>query len=205
MIGRQPIFFSGWGVNAQLFYLGFSMAGIPIIVGAFLAVRHHIEVTFRLYLYYLCVSFATNVWGLVYFVFVQDPCSAASFYGWISFEFGGAFLCGLFRTAIAVLFTTIVTMEVYCIWVVWSYSEDMSAGRTGPEMSELIADDTGFGSGLTLKENRGGGGYAGGGTYGTYKGAGLVESAHPIEGGAGVLPPLGLRDDQHRRGAHDRV
>lgn len=135
----SPTFFSTWTAHAQLFYLGFSMMGIPIILSGIWGVTSRIEVNIRLYLYYLMACFVLDAGALVYFCLVDDVCdTVGSFVNLMANSFGEAFLCGTFRIFSYFLCAGGIAVEVYCLWVIWSMCEDVHDGKNGPELWQLI-------------------------------------------------------------------
>lgn len=139
VIFHTPMLMSAWTVQNQLLYAGFSLLGIPLVVGGLFGVYQRIEVNVRIYLYYLMACFVLNSSGLVYMCVIQDACTTiGSFVNLMSASFGEAFLCGAFRIVSYFVAAGSIATEVYCLWVVWSLCEDMSDGKQCPELSSLL-------------------------------------------------------------------
>mmetsp|Transcript_132373 Transcript_132373/g.423616 ORF Transcript_132373/g.423616 Transcript_132373/m.423616 type:complete len:240 (+) Transcript_132373:93-812(+) len=139
LIFHNPVFASTWSVQAQFLYMGFALMGIPIIVSALWGVANQVETNIRVYLYYLMCSFLENAVALVYFCLVEDVCRLAGTLVEVgTSNFGEAFLCGTFRTVSYFTVATGIAVEVYCLWVIWSFCEDVHDGKNGLELWQLI-------------------------------------------------------------------
>jgi len=143
LIFHNPFFSSSWSYNSQLLYTAFCLIGIPTIAAAAWGVASRIEINLRIYLSYLAISFLVDLGAMVYLCLIEDPCETVrsivtSMTNGPAQWAGEAFLCGAFRIASYVLMTGAVLVEVYCLWVVWSFCEDVHGGKNGPELSGLI-------------------------------------------------------------------
>mmetsp|Transcript_93419 Transcript_93419/g.241496 ORF Transcript_93419/g.241496 Transcript_93419/m.241496 type:complete len:244 (-) Transcript_93419:81-812(-) len=139
LIFHNPVFASSWTVPLQLLYTAFSLVGLPVIGLAAFGLVNRIEINIRLYLYYFLVCFLIDSSALAYWLATEEPCTFASHTGGlINPAFGEAWLCGLFRITSYIVVAAAVLVEVYCLWVVWSFCEDVHTGMNGPELSELI-------------------------------------------------------------------
>jgi len=139
IIAGVPTLAANWSPPAQLAYTGFCLMGIPIILAGIYGVVARVESNIRMYFYYLTMCFVVNVVMTIYWCLVENPCtSEAGVVKALSSNFGEAFLCGTMQIVSYGVVTAVVMTEVYCMWVVWSFCEDVHQGRNGPELSELI-------------------------------------------------------------------
>eukprot|EP00932_Pfiesteria_piscicida_P007050 SRR837773.17037.p1 GENE.SRR837773.17037~~SRR837773.17037.p1 ORF type:complete len:183 (-),score=21.78 SRR837773.17037:40-588(-) len=120
-------------------YAAWCLMGLPVIGGALFGIAHRVETNIRLYLYYLMLCFVMDVVLMVHAVLSEDVCRVAGTLVEVgASNFGEAFLCGTFRTISYVAVAAGVATEVYCLWVVWSFCEDLRDGKSGPELWELL-------------------------------------------------------------------
>jgi len=145
LIFHSPVFFSTWTAHAQLMYAAFTLLGLPIILSGLWGVYERVEVNIRLYLFYLMACFVVDASALVYFCLVDDVCdTVGSFVNLMASSFGEAFLCGAFRIFSYFMCATGIAVEVYCLWVIWSFCEDVHDGKNGPELWQLIPSKDGI-------------------------------------------------------------
>jgi len=145
LIFKSPFFSSSWSPVVQLCYTGFCLMGVPIALTALWGVVNRSEVSLRIYLVYLACSFLVDLGGVAYLVAAEDPCNSVNYImnsisekpGSTHFS-GEAFMCGAFRIASYFLVTLVVSIEVYCLYIVWSMCEDIHSGKNGPELHTLI-------------------------------------------------------------------
>mmetsp|Transcript_81636 Transcript_81636/g.214296 ORF Transcript_81636/g.214296 Transcript_81636/m.214296 type:complete len:247 (-) Transcript_81636:33-773(-) len=143
LIFLNPVFASSWTVPLQMLYTAFCLVGLPVVGLAAFGLANRVEINIRLYLYYFLISFLIDTSALGYWLAVEEPCNmldglGASFSAAARAEFGDAFLCGFFRIASYFVVSGAVLTEVYCLWVVWSFAEDVHLGMNGPELSQLL-------------------------------------------------------------------
>jgi len=118
---------------------GLYLAGLPIIVAAVYGVMRRVEVNVRIYLYYLMVCFVIDTILLLYGFVLHDACgSGGNVMNMLSADFGSAFMCGFLRIASFLFVASAISMEVYCLYIVWSFCEDVHLGESGPGLWELI-------------------------------------------------------------------
>jgi len=122
----------------QLFFVGFGLLGIPIILAALHGVSRSVEASVRLYLYYLFATCIVDVIHLASVFATQDPClSINATFSLRGDQFGESYICGWFRMGAYFFTGTVVLTEVYCLWCVWTVLEDMRTGMRGPDLSDL--------------------------------------------------------------------
>lgn len=139
VILHSPGFASTWSLDMQMLGVAFSLIGLAAIVSAMWGVVHRVETNIRLYLYYLMLCFVLDSAALVYYCLVEDPCRlAGDLVAIAASNYGEAFLCGTFRTMSYFAAAAGIAVLVYCLWVVWSFCEDVHDGKNGPELWQLL-------------------------------------------------------------------
>jgi len=132
-LGGEPL-----GVEALL--AGFALAGVPLIVAALWGVVAKCEAVIRLYLFYLFFTFAFDSYFIVKVFLLSGPCDGMPH----ALEAAGkAFACGVARIANGTAVGLAWAIQLYIIYIVWSYVEDMASGG-GPDLSDLVVDEDAF-------------------------------------------------------------
>jgi len=132
---------SNWDPVWQFSMIGFIMAGVPLILLALYGVAKRMDVAVRLYLGYLLLTFVIDSVALVYmFLWTNGgECGApGSILHAFAADVGQAFMCGFFRIFAYVFVAVAICAEVYCLFVVWSFCEDVHEGASGPGLWELL-------------------------------------------------------------------
>mmetsp|Transcript_77962 Transcript_77962/g.137413 ORF Transcript_77962/g.137413 Transcript_77962/m.137413 type:complete len:235 (+) Transcript_77962:51-755(+) len=138
-IWHQATWSSTWSAELQMLLVMFFLTGIPIIGGALYGTVLKLEVHVRSYLFYLLASFAVDTGLMMWGFLIKDACQTVSVVVHsLGSIMGDAFTCGIVRICSYFSVALMVLVEVYCLWVVWSFCEDIRAGKFGPELSELI-------------------------------------------------------------------
>lgn len=129
-----------WTFASQMFYTGWCLVGVPIILAATFGVFQRIEANVRLYLFYLIACFLLDIIWVGYYTTVADPCHQAmgDIIGAATEQFGHSFFCGALQIASYFFLGVVILLHVYCLWVVWSFCEDVHLGGNGPNLSELL-------------------------------------------------------------------
>lgn len=128
-----------WGPVMQMWISGLYFAGIPMICSGLYGVLKRIEVHVWIYFMYLAVCFAFDTIALVHVFMWQDACTTnKSIITILGQDFGEAFVCGLTRLASWIFVLAAITFEVYCLFIVWSFCEDLRINTPGPSLWELI-------------------------------------------------------------------
>lgn len=133
MVFKNPMFSYSGSLTLQTFLAGLALAGVPLILLALWAVHNKSEGPVRLYSYYMVLSF------LVDMVFVAKEfifTGACSHIPTIVSRNGQAFACGAARGGNTLAVAATVSVELYLIFIVFSYCEDLSLGG-GPDLSDL--------------------------------------------------------------------
>jgi hypothetical protein len=126
-------------VTQTVWLTGWCLAGLPVILAAFWGVIQRVESLIRLYFWYQIVSVAIDMYFVVMNFVVRSPCqvTAAVVQG-----SGSAFSCGVARGVNVTSVSLIVGLQLYMIFIVWSYCEDLAEG--GPyAIGDLVLDWTG--------------------------------------------------------------
>lgn len=132
-------FGSTWGLVTQMWLTGLYLCGIPIIISGLYGVATRIEAHVRIYYVYLLACFVIDTAALIYSFVWEDPCrSSGSFIQMLSADFGAAFVCGLSRIFSYAFAIVTISMEAYCLYIVWSFIEEVRTGSSGPWLWELV-------------------------------------------------------------------
>jgi len=131
-----------WSPEVQMLLVMFFLMGLPIIFIGLVGVWQKLETHVRLYLYYFLATFGVDVGGLVYGFLVKDPCKTAHRVVSSAGEhLGEAFTCGVVEITAYFGVALAIVVEVYCLWTVWSFCEDVHRGMNGPALSGLLGKD----------------------------------------------------------------
>jgi len=135
-----PSFGSAWGLETQMWMSCLYFAGIPIIICALYGVIKRLEANVRLYLFYLTICIAIDTIALIDQFVLHDACTTtSSIIRTLGQDFGEAFVCGITRiVSYLVIVVGGISLEGYCLYVVWSFCVDVHQGTTGPALWELI-------------------------------------------------------------------
>jgi len=130
---------TSWSPLWQFSMIAFNMCGVPVILAAMYGISRHIDVAIRFYLGYLLIAFVINTVALIYMFILQgSDCTAPGNVGNAMVgEFGLAFMCGFLRILAYFFVSTVITMEVYCLYIVWSLCENISEA-SGPGIWSLL-------------------------------------------------------------------
>jgi len=125
----------------KIFIAGYCLAGIPVILAAMYGMAKRIETNVRVYYCYLLLVCFFNFVQLLRFFLLMDVCEqASSFWDLRDTEapMGEAFLCGTLRMSGYFFVACTLAVEVYCLWLIWSWLEDVQFNTYGPELSQLL-------------------------------------------------------------------
>lgn len=132
---------SSWGPLWQFLMIGFNITGVTVILLGLWGTIKRVDVAVRLYLLYLLMTFVLDTVALLYFFLWDDSCASQSksaTASYITHTFGRAFMCGLTKIISYVFVSATICLEVYCLYVVWSFCEDVHEGVNGPALHELL-------------------------------------------------------------------
>jgi len=125
-------------MTMQTTWAAYSLAGIPLALVAMWGVQVRGEVPIRLFLYYAFTTFVIDEYVVVQQFVVSGPCDHLP----ASLELNGAaFACGAARIVNTLMILFINVIELYWIYVVWSYCEDLAAGGAGPDFMDLVSNE----------------------------------------------------------------
>lgn len=132
---------ASWGPVLQFCMIGFNMCGFPIIIVAIYGALKRNAMAIRPYLLYLLITFLVDTVVLVDVLLVKDSCSTPGSFvnAATAAGVGTAFMCGFLRILSYSCVSLGVFIEVYCVFIVWSFCEDVYEGSSGPELWELLA------------------------------------------------------------------
>lgn len=132
-------FESTWSLPSQMWMAGFYFSGIPIIMSALYGVIKRIDLNVMIYLIYLTLSFVIDTVALIYMFIWEDACkTTSSFISVLGEDFGTAFVCGLTRISSWIFVVACISIEVYCLYIVWSFCEDVRSGASAPGLLDLV-------------------------------------------------------------------
>lgn len=132
------------GSSLQVFFAGWALAGLPLICLALWAVSRRCEGPLRMYGGYLALSFLIDMVFVARDILPAGVCShqptrTSELHKGVTLEVspeGAAFACGAARGLTAATILTIVLIEAYLIYIVFSYCEYLDAGGES-EISDL--------------------------------------------------------------------
>lgn len=140
IIFRIPTF--GFNINlaTQTFNAAFCLLGLPFIFAAIWGVMYRLETHVRLYLYYSVLSFILDMGYIMIYLVIQDQCTMLPS---VLKKHGSAFACGFTRILSIGFIIAVTVIQLYFIFTVWSFCEDLKAGGSGAGLPELLvgADD----------------------------------------------------------------
>jgi len=121
---------------AEIYTAAWSLAGIPIIIVAIAGVNYRMEGNVRLYLYYLLATTLVDIGFFINILMTQDACTHLQ--PIVAAGGGRALACGIARSFSVVGFTIVVCVQLYCLYAVWSYCEDLAAGGSAAMIADLL-------------------------------------------------------------------
>lgn len=133
MVFKSPYFEFTGSNTTQICNAALALAGLPLILVAFWAVVAKAEPPIRLYVYYMVLVFSVDIFFIVKDMIISGPCQHLP--GVIA-ESGAAFACGMARLFNSVTIIFILGVELYFVFVVLSYCEELQLGG-GPDLSDL--------------------------------------------------------------------
>jgi len=132
-------FDSAWGPSTQMALAALYLSGIPIILSALIpiilsgarSVTNRTRASLQFYLAYLSVCLVIDSIVLIHAFMWQDACTTTgSFIKMLGEDFGAAAVCGFTRIASWSFTIAALSLEVYCVYVVWSLCEKMRVGTS---------------------------------------------------------------------------
>mmetsp|Transcript_43555 Transcript_43555/g.72359 ORF Transcript_43555/g.72359 Transcript_43555/m.72359 type:complete len:249 (-) Transcript_43555:41-787(-) len=139
VVFHQPAFGANWTSSMQMYATILCISGIVIILAAMYGVYRRIEVNVRIYLYFLFLCFVVDTYTVLKAFLFQDVCAASGMLlELLGDTFGKAFMCGFLRIAAYFMVAAVVSVEVYCLFIVWSYCEDVHEGMNGHGLENML-------------------------------------------------------------------
>lgn len=129
--------FTDWSPVWQFSMIGFHIVGVFTVLCAMWGVTRRIDVAVRVYLGYLLVTFALDTVALMYLFLWNDNCHVTSKMATTALV-GQAFMCGFMRILSYLFVAAVICVEVYCLFIVWSFCEDVHEGVGGIGLWELL-------------------------------------------------------------------
>eukprot|EP00451_Oxyrrhis_marina_P001142 CAMPEP_0204271926 /NCGR_PEP_ID=MMETSP0468-20130131/21509_1 /ASSEMBLY_ACC=CAM_ASM_000383 /TAXON_ID=2969 /ORGANISM="Oxyrrhis marina" /LENGTH=234 /DNA_ID=CAMNT_0051247705 /DNA_START=127 /DNA_END=831 /DNA_ORIENTATION=+ len=112
-----------------------SFWGVFFIVGAFAGIKNRAEPFVRVYLYYFALVSLIDIIFIVSFAVMHLSCSMGG-----GGSGGNAFGCGVHRVTNVFGAVLGVVIQVYIMWVIWSFCEDMrEVGSSAMGLGDLTA------------------------------------------------------------------
>lgn len=129
-------------LSVELLLAAYGLIGIPFIFSGALGVAQKCEQYVRLYMLFLLftvvIGLAIIAWQLVF----TGPCAI------LPATIGGqgkAFACGIARIIDIITVVFLVGLQLYLLFITWSYCEDLSASRgDGRGLGSLVVDEETF-------------------------------------------------------------
>jgi len=124
----------------EVFLSGYALVGFPLIAAASWGVVSKTESFLRVYMFYLWASFVMDSYFIIKIFLASGPCEGTSK---LMQAVGSAFACGVARAVNSTIVSLLWGIQLYFIYVVWSYVEDLATGA-GPDLSDLVCDEEVF-------------------------------------------------------------
>lgn len=121
-------------LTLQIVVAGYTLSGLPIIIVAFWGTLNKAEGPLRLYWLYMVLTFAFDSVFIFKNFVLEGPCEHLPpvFSG-----SGRAFACGMARGTNVTSVVAMVVIQLYCIFVVHSYCDDLAQSAGGLDLGDL--------------------------------------------------------------------
>jgi len=142
LIGQAPQFITYnlfENMTAQTAFAGFALAGIPIIALALWGAYIGMEPCLRIYLIYGLIAFSIDVAMCVKNFVFHPTCDNLPT---IMAEQGRAWACGASRVYDTMACTIMLLIPGYCLFIIFSYCEDIAEGGAAPDLSDLSSTES---------------------------------------------------------------
>lgn len=137
VFGATSLSYTG-SIAAQTAMAAFSLAGIPLILGGLWAVYNKEEAPLRLYFYYMLLEAFADIGLMAAHFILHGPCEDMPS---ILKGNGQAFACGASRGANGIEIISLLAIELYMMFIIFSHCEDLRLSSGGPDLSDLAAYD----------------------------------------------------------------
>jgi hypothetical protein len=132
---------SSWGLEHQMWITGLYFSGIPIILCAAQGVWHRHAANVWVYVYYLLCCCAYDWITTLKLFILTDPCDTLHrFVQLLGTDYGEAFVCGGVRTFSYSYLILVVSVEIYALYVVWSFCGGVKLAIYQPSMHDIQVD-----------------------------------------------------------------
>eukprot|EP00928_Gymnodinium_smaydae_P055503 TRINITY_DN39022_c0_g1_i1.p1 TRINITY_DN39022_c0_g1~~TRINITY_DN39022_c0_g1_i1.p1 ORF type:complete len:294 (+),score=60.19 TRINITY_DN39022_c0_g1_i1:143-1024(+) len=126
-------------LNGEIAMAGFCLAGLPIIVMGMWGAFRRIESLLRVYFYYEVLMVLIFLWLCLKQTVLSNPCKHMPD---MLESNGSAVGCGIMRGAVSTIFVFFTGIEIYLVFIVWSYCEDLA--EAGADLAVLSKDILGY-------------------------------------------------------------
>lgn len=132
-------FSAQWDASTQMWATLLSISGLTVILAAMVGVYKRIEVNVRVYLYYLLICFVVDTVTVVKAFLFKDVCATSgNMLDLMADSLGKSFMCGFVRIAAYFAVAAVISVEVYCLYLVWSFCEDVHEGANGHGLWNML-------------------------------------------------------------------
>eukprot|EP00928_Gymnodinium_smaydae_P070086 TRINITY_DN54022_c0_g1_i1.p1 TRINITY_DN54022_c0_g1~~TRINITY_DN54022_c0_g1_i1.p1 ORF type:complete len:269 (-),score=59.59 TRINITY_DN54022_c0_g1_i1:81-887(-) len=138
MLSGTPAFGAGPSFNSlpyQVAAAAFCLAGLPLILLGMWGAFRRVESLLRVYLYYEIISVLIIVWLCLQETVLSSPCDHMPT---VLQAQGSAAACGIMRGANSTAAVMFTGLEIYLVFIVWSYCEDLA--EAGADIADLSKD-----------------------------------------------------------------
>jgi len=133
MVFHSARFEFAGGSTTQIITAGLALAGVPVIAAAAWGIMAKAESPIRLYVYYMFFVMGVDIFFVLKDMVISGPCTSMP---GLHEQSGAAFACGMARIFNSVTIFFIMGVEMYFIFVVASYAEELQL-RGGTDLSDL--------------------------------------------------------------------
>jgi len=92
-----------------------------------------------IYFSYLTLCAILDITTMVTVFWWHDACDTMhSVVELLGHDFGEAYVCGCVRVWAVAFVTTVITIEIYCLFTIWSYCEDVHLGTIHESLEDLV-------------------------------------------------------------------
>mmetsp|Transcript_51012 Transcript_51012/g.110688 ORF Transcript_51012/g.110688 Transcript_51012/m.110688 type:complete len:249 (+) Transcript_51012:84-830(+) len=116
---------------------GFALAGMPLIIMAYIGVIYKHEIPVRIYWYYQIVCVLVDTIFVIRNLVIEGPCDHLPTHMGREIQ---AFACGLARMATSSVVIFLEGIMIYFTFIVMSYLEDVAEGGNTPDLRDLAAN-----------------------------------------------------------------
>jgi len=122
--------------TTQIFTAAMALAGVPVMLAAWWGASAKAVAPLHLYMYYMVVVMAVDLFFIFEDMVINSPCGHLT--GVVGAN-GAAFACGIARILNSFTIFFIVGVELYFIFVVRSYAEELRIG--GQDLADMACNN----------------------------------------------------------------